>query len=89
MSNTLSLLAAYIAGLAVAEKSLAAAERLARVNREWQQKDARIYAQRGFEAVQAMGLIDQLMAEADTRHRRVRSESSPRDVGRPELPVRA
>jgi hypothetical protein len=41
--------------LAVAESSPAAAERLGRINRACQQKDARIYLERGRDALLAVG----------------------------------
>ena len=47
--------------LADAEKSLAAAEQLERIKRECQQKDARIYAQRGLDTIQAVALLDEVI----------------------------
>jgi hypothetical protein len=61
--------------LAVAESSLGAAERLGSINRACQQKDARIYLQRGHDALQAVEFIDRLTEPAP---RRVYPETAPR-----------
>jgi hypothetical protein len=64
--------------LAVAEPSLAAAERLGHINRACQQKDSRIYIQRGREALHAVASIDQLTAPAPRRNY---PEAEPRAAG--------
>lgn len=50
--------------LAVAESSPAAAERLGRINRACQQKDARIYLERGRDALLAVASTDQMTEPA-------------------------
>ena len=60
--------------LYVAESSLAAAERLQGIKRPCQQKDARIYAERGWNALVVVESLEQMLesaprrAAADVRH---------------------
>jgi hypothetical protein len=69
----------------VAESSLAAAERLQHIKRHCQQKDARIYAERGWNAVLAVESIDAMTEPAP---RRAQTEVPPRGALPQALPRR-
>ncbi|MDF2746757.1 MAG: hypothetical protein K0S98_1042 [Propionibacteriaceae bacterium] len=71
--------------LYVAESSLAAAERLQHIKRHCQQKDARIYAERGWNAVRAVESIDAMTEPAP---RRAQTEVPPRRALPQALPRR-
>lgn len=61
-----------------AESSLAAAERLGHIHRPCQQRDARVYLQRGRDAVLAVASIDQMTHMAEVAPRRAYPEVAPR-----------
>jgi hypothetical protein len=61
--------------LYVSESSLAAAERLQHIKRPCQQKDTRIYAERGWNALRAVDSIDAMTEPAP---RRAKPEVPPR-----------
>ena len=61
--------------LYLAESSLAAADRLQGIKRPCQQRDARIYVQRGQDALLAVASIEQMIEPAP---RRAMAEAAPR-----------